>query len=294
MNIVEAYTKFNKQNIILISGMSGSGKTTFAKFISKIFKYKFSTLSDFYYSDEIYNKDYNYIVFKDGKKILDWDNIYNSVNWDAFNSHVDIHKKNGIVISGFGFPEMKLKFKPEFHIHIKISKQQLMENRKSYMQKHLEKTDDKIRDPQIEKYIFNNITFPHYQKINNDSNINLYINASEKTEDEVQDNIFSYLIGAIKKWIENYNNKIIMNRPYTKEMPYDGHSSLSHNGEAYAYDTYFHNKKRKLYDFDERGIDYPEEYRKKYDNRPDDSSDEENQISNTSDTDTEFLFTVRD
>ena len=76
-NIVEVYTERNKQNIILISGLSGSGKSKFGMFISKIFNIKLTNLSEFYYSNETYDKPENYFeTLSDGTSELDWDNIY--------------------------------------------------------------------------------------------------------------------------------------------------------------------------------------------------------------------------
>jgi uridine kinase len=40
MNVAEVYNKYNTQLIIIISGLSGSGKTELANNISKLFKIK--------------------------------------------------------------------------------------------------------------------------------------------------------------------------------------------------------------------------------------------------------------
>ena len=47
MNITEVYNKFNNQLIILISGLSGSGKTSLAHKIEKDFKLKCIKFADF-------------------------------------------------------------------------------------------------------------------------------------------------------------------------------------------------------------------------------------------------------
>ena len=55
MNIIDAYKKFNKQLIILISGMSGSGKSKLAKNIAEDFNLEVIKQNDFYknpYSNE--------------------------------------------------------------------------------------------------------------------------------------------------------------------------------------------------------------------------------------------------
>src|SRR5439155_20230118 len=112
MNIVQAYTKFNNQNIILISGFSGSGKTKLAQFLAKLFGFQLVGLSTFYYPEELYATDENYVLLKNGVKVLNWANIYKSVDWDKFNKYIDTVKAKGVVIHGFGFPSQLLKFKP--------------------------------------------------------------------------------------------------------------------------------------------------------------------------------------
>src|SRR5271169_4253888 len=136
MNIVQAYTKFNNGNVILISGFSGTGKTKFSKFIADLFGFKLVDLTEFYFQLEAYDKEENYETTKDGRKILKWDNIYESVDWDKFNKFVEEHKKDGLVIYGFGFPPKLLHFTPDFHILIKVAKQKLLENRAKFIEGH--------------------------------------------------------------------------------------------------------------------------------------------------------------
>lgn len=48
MNVVEAYIKFRGQLVVLVSGLSGSGKTEIARNIERDFKLKFINLNDYY------------------------------------------------------------------------------------------------------------------------------------------------------------------------------------------------------------------------------------------------------
>lgn len=287
MNIVEAYTKFNKQNIILVSGFSGSGKSKLGKFLANRFSFKLSALSDFYYSEETYDKPENYVELKTGAKVLDWDNIYRSVNWDSLNDHVEIHKSKGIVLIGFGFPKQKLKFDPDFHLHVKISKKNLIENRNRYLESHPEAPGNRYKGTQIEAQYLNQVTFPHYLKITEESKIDKYINANEKNEEEINDDAFGYMMFMIGKWIGEYNKKIVANRQFTKDKPYDGRKNLNYMGRPATYDEFFYGKQRKLYDFNNEGIDYPEEYRERYGEES--STDTDKDISEEEAT---FLFTA--
>lgn len=293
-NIVEVYTERNKQNIILISGLSGSGRTKIGIFISKLFNFKLSKLSEFYYSEEKFDKPENYFPkLYDGTTELDWDNIYKSVNWETFNDHVDTYKKNGIVIVGFGFPRHLIKFKPDFHIHIKINKQNLFKNRDDYIKSHPNAYAHK-HTPEQEKLIFNKITYAHYNKILNDSDPDIIkrLNANDKTLDQMYDEVFAYMTDVIDKWLKGNHKKVVMNRQFTKDEPYDGYKNTHYDGMPQEYeDFYYNNKRRYPYAFNNEGIDYPDEYINKQ--RESISSKYSSDITNSSDSDPEYLFTVR-
>lgn len=286
MNIVQAYTKFNKHNIILISGFAGSGKSELAKFLSGLFKFKLSSLSEFYYSAAIYDKPENYVELENNTKILNWNNIYKSVNWDNFNTHVNNYKSHGIVVFGFGFPKYLLKFEKSFHINVKINKEKLLENRIKYINANPEKNISTETD----KIVLNKIIYPLYLKIRDESEIDKYvnINVDDNNIEHVKDETFSYLMATITKWLDNYNMSIIHKMKYNIDEPYDGKRNINFQGKPEPYDGYYHNKKIRLYDFNEEGIDYPEEFKRKY--RRQSTSTSESSKS-TSNSDAVFLFT---
>lgn len=287
-NIVEVYTERNKQNIILISGFSGSSKSKFGIFISKIFNIKLTNLTEFYYSNQTYDKPENYFeTLSDGTSELDWDNIYKSVDWTTFNDHVDTYKKNGIVIVGFGFPKHLLKFKPDYHIHIKINKQNLFKNRDEYIKSHPDAYAHK-HTPEQEKLIFNKITYNHYNKILEDSNIDKRLNANEKNLEQLYDELFSFVTSMVANWLKEHHQ----NKPQSKDEPYNGYTNTYHQGMPQIYEeVYYNNKRKQPYSFNNEGIDYPDEYMNKHhvSESPKYSSD----ITNTSDSDAKYLFTVR-
>jgi adenylate kinase family enzyme len=212
MNIVQAYSKFKNQFIILISGFSGSGKTKLSKFISDHFKFQHINLSDFYYPKEIYDKKENYFTLKNGTRVLNWDDIYKSVDWDKFNTFVIENKNKGIVVVGFGFPTKLLHFGPDFHIQIKINKNNLLVNRERYIKNHshvknidknttVSSVDNDLHS--VDKNILNNITFPIHLKLVEDSKIDKYINANDVSEEKIKEETFNYLMTMINKWLQN-------------------------------------------------------------------------------------------
>jgi len=194
-NIVEQYIKVNKQLIILISGFSGSGKTLLAKNIERDFKVQFLNLNDFY------KQDYKEIVdLGNDIKVVDWDNP-EAIDWDKFNEKVSSIKENGIVISGFGFPTDKLKFTPDYHIYLKISKDKLIKNRHEYLDENKDNPLNEIKDTETELLILNRLSYKHYIDIKNKSNYTYSLDTSSLTPDETYDKIFDYVIEEINKYV---------------------------------------------------------------------------------------------
>lgn len=204
MNIIEKYIEDKKSLIILISGFSGSGKTVIGKSLAKDLKVNFINLNDYYI------KDYNTTKKVGDIDVITWDSP-DAVDWDKFNNNIDekIRKvddgangeiNGGIVISGFAFPESKLKFHVDFHVHLKISKDDLIKNRSDFLS---EKEDSKLKDitPDIEKRILNAISFPIYLEMLKESKFTKIINVVYGELKKVYDETFDYIINSVKKVI---------------------------------------------------------------------------------------------
>jgi len=309
MNIVQAYTKFKGQFIILISGFSGSGKTKVSKFIADLFKFQHINLSHFYYSKEIYDQDANYVKLKNKTDILNWDNIYESVDWDKFNATINNIKNKGVVAVGFGFPTKLLQFEPDFHIQIKISKQHLLENRENYIKSKMTSgkthASDRIIDIDTDKNILNNITYPIHLKLIDDSKIDKYINTNDVSDEKIKEDTFNYLMDMVGKWLNKNSTNSTNSTNYTKStnstnytksansinsksstfnnpesacsitsdnktnknshQQIKGKPKVHYEGDASYYDEFYYpNSKRVLYDFNDEGVDYPEEYRQRF------------------------------
>lgn len=200
MNVVEAYIKYNSQLIILISGFSGSGKTLLAKNIQRDFKIKFLNLNDFFKSDYSKTVDLGYDT-----RVVDWDNP-EAVDWDKFNNEVNQVKDKGVVISGFGFPNDMLKFKLDYHIHLRLSKEKLIKNRHDYLDENKDNPLNEIKNTKLEMLILNNLSFKHFMNLKDKSTYTFKIDATEQTPDETYDHVFNYLIENIQKNVYNKNN----------------------------------------------------------------------------------------
>jgi hypothetical protein len=202
MNIVEAYIKQNKQFVVLISGFSGSGKSllsrSLVKDINKTNKepLTFLNLNDFYKSEA----DYNNFVEVGDIKVVDWDSP-DAVDWEKFNKKVNEVKANGVVVSGFAFPKDSIIFHVDFHIHLKISKEDLIKNRADYNTEKLDEKTSRIAEigEDMEKRILNKVTFPHYLKSLETSTINKFINVSYSNVKIAYDEMFDYIMDFITK-----------------------------------------------------------------------------------------------
>jgi guanylate kinase len=205
MNIVEEYINRNKQLVILISGFSGSGKTVLARSLlkdinrnNKKYEFSFLNLNDFFKSED----EYKNIVEVGDLKVVDWDSP-DSINWEGFNKEVNKVKSNGVIVSGFAFPKDKISFEVDFHIHLKISKDDLIKNRVEYANEKLDDKTSRISEigEEIEKRILNKVTFPHYLKSLETSVINKYISIKYGSLKEAYDEMFDYIMAIIKKKI---------------------------------------------------------------------------------------------
>ncbi len=205
MNIVEAYIEQNKQCIILMSGFSGSGKSLIGKSLMKDInrsksekskEFSFINLNDFLKSES----DYNVSVDVSGLKIIDWDSP-DAVDWVKFNEKVNESKKGGIIVSGFAFPKDKLNFTVDFHIHFKISKDELIKNRHEFTQEKLDDKTSRIGEigEEMEKKILNKITFPHYLKSLESSEFTKFIVVAFGEIKKSYDETFNFLMSMIKK-----------------------------------------------------------------------------------------------
>jgi len=59
MNIIEAFIKFNKQLIIIISGLSGTNKTKIAQWMAKDFNLKYINIEKYIDETKIKENDKN-------------------------------------------------------------------------------------------------------------------------------------------------------------------------------------------------------------------------------------------
>jgi adenylate kinase family enzyme len=200
MNIIEAYIKFKGQLIILISGLSGSGKTLLGKKISKDFNLKFIDTSD--YCDKKFN---NKIKVGDIEIInYDSDDIY---KWNEINEIIEKNSSNGIILTSTIFPKDKLESNIDFHINIRLTKNNLFAIREKYIENH----DCAIPEENLEfrTKIFKKITYVYYLDIIKRSIINYtidgnkYVNNLLEYNNKIYDEAFNYLINAIEKIIYN-------------------------------------------------------------------------------------------
>ena len=194
-NIVDAYKEFNGQLIILISGLSGSGKSELGKDICRDFKIKCLDLRKFY------NEKFDVKVKLSNEKIVvNYDND-DAINWSKLSDEVNKMKKDGVLVVGNVFPIEKLEFKTDFHIHLKISKQEIKQKILDYIDKHKEKNFD----AETETLRFNTITYPYYLDSLKRMKMTKFMDVTGFTNDKIYDDVFDILIKHIKDNVESYN-----------------------------------------------------------------------------------------
>lgn len=306
MNIIEAYLKLKGQYIILMSGFSGSDKTKYADFFAKLFGFEHVRLESFEFDKDVYDVDDNYVMMKNGTKILDWDNIYKSIDWEKLSNHINQNKnKVGIILSGFGFIAKKINFEPDIHIHIKISKEKLIMKRQKYLEDHPEDPYNEVfnKNKNIMESLslfLNTVTYPRYLEIIKDSKIDKFINMNNMDFESAKQEIFSYIISYTNKWlkenqllqkpvknpikkqheaneeinIKNWNIFDTTSKKNNNNIPKPSDKIIEERHKHPVYAEYFKTK-RKRYDFNEEGIDYPIPYEEEYGDSLDDSDDDD-------------------
>ena len=205
MNIIEAYIKFKGQLLIFISGLPGCGKLELAKNISEDFKLKIIDQYNYYI------QDYSFTTkLPDGTEVVNW-YTDDAIDWDRFNQDIKAMKGDGLLVIGISFPEDKIESKPDYHIHLNISKQACVERRKMFLEKHKDEEnygeDYKLIGSVTEKLKMNQLIFPYYLESIKKAKINKFININEMNNDVVYDTAFDALIDMIKKYLKQDNGQ---------------------------------------------------------------------------------------
>lgn len=209
MNLLEEYILRKKNIIILISGLSGTKRSIIAKEIERDFKLlKLISLDDYCDVNKVKTVDFF------DNKVNDWDNI-EVYDWEKFNK--DIDKKKNYIIYGDIFPKDKLNFEPNFHIHITISKEKLIEKRREYIENNPEKCKDMLNIIDKLNTFINQITYSHYIKNRNNSKIDLWLKSEENTQEQMGDQIFEFIINKMTQFLNEYYISNKRNFDYIKE-----------------------------------------------------------------------------
>lgn len=196
MNLLEEYILRKNKIIILISGLSGTKRSSIAKEIERDFKLlNLISLDD--YCDENKVKTVDFF----GNKINDWDDI-EVYDWDKFNG--DINKNKNYVIFGDIFPKDKLNFESDFHFHITISKEKLIEKRREYIENNPEKCKDMLNIIDKLSTFINQTTYSHYIKNRNNSKIDLWLKSEENTNEQIYDQIFEFVVNKMTQFLNEY------------------------------------------------------------------------------------------
>lgn len=199
MNIVEAYTKLKGQLVILVSGLPGCGKTMVGKKISKDFGIDYIDQFDYYVKG--YDKK---VELPDGSQVLD---IYNNdaIDWKKLNKDVNSKKEGGVIVYGVAFPNDKLDFVPDYHIHMSISKKECLDRQKSYFEKNKEKYPEEWASVESgkERLKMNQLIYPYYLETVKESKINKFVNINNLDDDKAYESAFDIIISYIQFFLNS-------------------------------------------------------------------------------------------
>jgi thymidylate kinase len=180
---------FVGRKIIAISGISGSGKTTISSKLAIIFN---ATHID---QDSYYIKEKPKVLLSNGVMTSNWD-CFKSL--DLVQMNKDLRIPGLVIISGFALSDAVFEDdnKPDVHIHLIIPKELSLETR--LVVKNFK--NDKIGHDALvfnQTLVFNELVYPFYQKIVNESTIHKTIDCctsnNRKLLDTILDEIIEYL-----------------------------------------------------------------------------------------------------
>lgn len=209
LNIVDAYIKYKGQLIIFITGISGCGKNKLAKVIASELNLKLIDQNEYYLSE--FNKE---IKLVNGQSVINWYDD-DAIDWDKLNDDINNSKK--CVVTGMS--TSKIILKPDYHIHLNLSKQKCIEKRRSYLTKYKNYHKDEFEyiNTQMEKSIMNTIIYPYILEKLKESKINFYINTDEKSFDQILQESLSNIFTMISDFL------------YTDHSPKINHESIKEN-----------------------------------------------------------------
>jgi len=199
MSVLDEYIKINNKLVILVSGLSGSKRSSLAKEIQRDFSLKIVSLENYCLSSSDKEVDFSF------GKMIDWEHI-DVYDWDKFNADMVTHDR--VVVYGDFFPSSKITFKPTFHIHIKISKEKLIKVRKEFIEKHKDTCVEMYNQIEHIDTIINKITYSHYIKHRNESKIDKWLDYDENTLDKLYEHTFNYLIESMTKVLNEYYSQV--------------------------------------------------------------------------------------
>ena len=181
MNVIDAYNKKYGNIVIYVIGMYGSRKTQFANTLAKDLNFVHVSRDD-YVENDIDNKDTNNVDIDD------------NINWDKLKSFISSNKN--VIVSGSSLPPEKLDVYSHFAVHIKISKQKMIDARIDFLKKH-----DMLKDDSEEKIkkIMDTVTYPYYLDALKTNKINKFINGNDMKDSQIEDELFSSVINFIEK-----------------------------------------------------------------------------------------------
>lgn len=240
MKVTQEYLEKNNQMIIIISGLTGTKRSVIAKHMrddmEKDMEIVCVNLDDFC-------REKNEIPIVDffDNKIRDWDNP-DSYDWDKFNGFILENKDKGIIIYGDMFPKSKLNFTPDFHVHIKISKEKLIEKKKEYIEKNSELCEDMMVILDKLALFINKFTYTHYINSRNESKIDIWLDANANNPDEMYEQAVDFIINAMIKFLNAFyaqnpqkEKKYVDNSKYNSNFNSSSNSSSSSSSDEKKY-----------------------------------------------------------
>ena len=160
------YKAHHGQLLIVISGLSGAGKSYWADRLARLLRLEYIEQDHFYISPH----KMPMVTCSNGHQMRNWDCL-EALDFQKQNATIDKHLSKGIILSGFACRANTFRHRVDVHIHLRISPKTCQERR-------LEQGKD---DPKFSKIIVDEFVYPFYLETFKSSTIDAIIDADRKS-----------------------------------------------------------------------------------------------------------------
>lgn len=191
----------------LISGISGTGKSTIGKLVAEKLGFEFF---EFVEGDDYYLKEKPKVALSNGKTVANWDCV-EAIDWDRLNNNIkELLKTKSVILVTF-LPQLDLFTFPvwrhiRFEFAFSVDSEDIIEwciEARKKSKKFISEKQEKLDEMMVRE-----VVYPFYQKINYSPNYIVFVYENNKRR--TLEDITSQVISIINTNINTPSNNITL------------------------------------------------------------------------------------